>query len=444
MARRPLPHPEVAITDLRGLVTRDWHDFFRSLLEIVTGGGGGGGGGGGEDWINVKSHGAHGNDSNDDTSSVTAAINLALSTNRALYFPPGTYKITSPLPVIGSSGIYGSGSQDTILKCYFATGDFVTVAGNGNVIRDIGFRAGVTRTDGAMVRMQGVGGVIDSFFIDGGFIGLHLKGPGNKATNGTVQNATSHATAPFSGYISLDGLGSDTVLSNITTRNDNPYTSWPFFGVVMIDGAYQLANCDILQAINGVMVLPAAAGKTVYLLAANCWFDTHRDHCAVIQPGAGTTVGSANFTGCQFGASATASPTAANGVTIIQGAGASLGNVSIDNCLFLQYKQDFGSAVAMSATFADQALKVSNSMLGTRDANFFNGVAIGDGSAGTGFRDWDIIGNEIHAQATIGNTILVSDGSDRFIIADNRLYPFAPSNFAAPGNWLITDNIVIP
>lgn len=73
-----------------------------------------GGANGGADWINVKNFGAKGNGSHDDTTAIQNAINACTgnanpaTTTRtptaALYFPAGTYKVTSDLIIRSVSG----------------------------------------------------------------------------------------------------------------------------------------------------------------------------------------------------------------------------------------------------------------------------------------------------------------------------------------------------
>jgi hypothetical protein len=62
-------------------------------------------------WVNVKDHGALGDDSHDDTSAITAAI-AALPVGGTLYFPAGTYKITSTITVnVAGVVVLGDGSE---------------------------------------------------------------------------------------------------------------------------------------------------------------------------------------------------------------------------------------------------------------------------------------------------------------------------------------------
>lgn len=65
---------------------------------------------------NVLHYGANGGDSNDDTASIQAAVNAANSGDR-LYFPSGTYRLSSRIYVYGKSlSIYGAGSTSTTIR----------------------------------------------------------------------------------------------------------------------------------------------------------------------------------------------------------------------------------------------------------------------------------------------------------------------------------------
>ena len=80
---------------------------------IVDGtGGGGGGGGAATGFSNVKDFGAVGNGTTDDT----AAINSALQGGGAVYFPAGTYRVTSQITVENKGlHMYGDGQASRIL-----------------------------------------------------------------------------------------------------------------------------------------------------------------------------------------------------------------------------------------------------------------------------------------------------------------------------------------
>lgn len=70
----------------------------RVIVPLPTTGGGGGGGTVLSGWFNVKDYGALGNDSNNDTSAIQAAVN-ASTKGSVIYFPPGVYRISAPIIV---------------------------------------------------------------------------------------------------------------------------------------------------------------------------------------------------------------------------------------------------------------------------------------------------------------------------------------------------------
>ena len=102
-------------------ITDGTHDITGATKLTVTGGTVGGStpnatltvsGGSSLGWVNVKDYGALGDNSHDDTSDITAAIADLPATGGCLYFPAGTYKITSTLS-INKPGtlVLGDGSE---------------------------------------------------------------------------------------------------------------------------------------------------------------------------------------------------------------------------------------------------------------------------------------------------------------------------------------------
>jgi len=99
---------------------------------------------------NVKKYGAVGNQVVDDTTAIQNAINAAQATGGAVYFPAGTYKITSPLTIttttgdpgyrphllgegVGASGIYQATANQNAINIVSAgasmPNSYVTIAG---------------------------------------------------------------------------------------------------------------------------------------------------------------------------------------------------------------------------------------------------------------------------------------------------------------------------
>lgn len=66
--------------------------------------------------LSVKDFGAKGDGTTDDTAAINAAL-LAISSGGALYFPTGTYKITSAITIPTHIKLYGDGSGSTKINC---------------------------------------------------------------------------------------------------------------------------------------------------------------------------------------------------------------------------------------------------------------------------------------------------------------------------------------
>jgi len=89
-------------------LVQDYTQTFKTLNLITKG-----------PWVDVKAHGAIGDGSTDDTAAIQAAIDSygqetgATATGGVVYFPPGTYKVTSQLDMYSGVHIVGSGMQST-------------------------------------------------------------------------------------------------------------------------------------------------------------------------------------------------------------------------------------------------------------------------------------------------------------------------------------------
>ena len=162
-------------------------------------GGGGGFSVSGIQIINVKDYGAVGDNSNDDTSAINAAIaafnNASPST--PMYFPTGHYKITGNLTTITSSGmIFGSGVTSgqetgsgrlgsTVIQYNTGTGTAFTITAADLLIEDLTIRnnngttptagAGIAYTRAATIDQKGVLD-LNNVMVDGFYDGIDQQG----------------------------------------------------------------------------------------------------------------------------------------------------------------------------------------------------------------------------------------------------------------------------
>ncbi len=107
--------------------------------------------------IDVKADfGAAGDNSTNDTAAIQAALDAAyggggqtvpnFATNRPVFFPPGTYKITSPLTITNTNGawIFGAGRHTTTIRNTSSGSVFVTNGFSYGVVEKMRLEAGAS------------------------------------------------------------------------------------------------------------------------------------------------------------------------------------------------------------------------------------------------------------------------------------------------------------
>lgn len=151
----------------------------------------------GRPWVNVKTHyGATGDGSTDDTTAVQAAITALDSTGGIVYFPAGTYKVTTGLTstaanlaLVGDPGVGGWGAVGLGASVISVSGSIVGFTFNsaasstifrGPVIKDLVFSGTSSGTGGVLIKRANHWIVRDSSIT--GFTagyGVHSDGTGN-------------------------------------------------------------------------------------------------------------------------------------------------------------------------------------------------------------------------------------------------------------------------
>lgn len=103
-------------------------------------------------YASVKDYGAKGDGTTDDTTALQAAITDNL--NGAIFLPPGTYKVTSALSVVGSISIYGAGRDASTITWASTTMDVFDVQSATAVhFADLEFDGPSSATAGAMIKL---------------------------------------------------------------------------------------------------------------------------------------------------------------------------------------------------------------------------------------------------------------------------------------------------
>ena len=133
-----------------------------------------------QDVVSVRDFGAIGNSVTDDTAAIQAAATAAQALG-TLFFPPGTYLISSPISIVGSNrGIQGAGDSKSLI---YTTSNITmfeldnTAEMSSGVIQGIGFQANITGTRtsniGIRVKSSTTAWFAHWKFIDLRFIGVN-------------------------------------------------------------------------------------------------------------------------------------------------------------------------------------------------------------------------------------------------------------------------------
>lgn len=110
--------------------------------------------------VSVLDFGATGNGSTDDTAAIQAAMDSFASVGYGdLYFPKGTYKISSALVASFNGRIRGDGVGSSVITTTSTTASAIRVPYSGYIeITGLDFATSVTKAAGAAISIEGLGG----------------------------------------------------------------------------------------------------------------------------------------------------------------------------------------------------------------------------------------------------------------------------------------------
>lgn len=286
-----------------GTVARDLRD---KLTEVVS----------------VKDFGALGNNSADDTAAIQSAfdaVSSISSTGIALYFPPGTYKVSSTLTIPSVAGqglhIYGAGKSCTriIRDSSFISGDLFyagIISGflvSFLTISDMSIGSEVSQTSGAAIHLDDRKGVeIYNLMIFDEYKGIWLDGDVTYVNIHDVRYIQSAATAlKYAGIEFSGGIQAQNYLHNVAIQASNARTSalCLTYGILVktADGL-QITNCSSVATYD--MYIEAGDGQNVDdIFVVNSNFDQGRNHALVMTGVARTDskfYADIRFIGCHF------------------------------------------------------------------------------------------------------------------------------------------------
>jgi hypothetical protein len=154
----------------------------------------------GEFCVSVKSYGAVGDDNNDDTAEIQAAIDRVEARGGGwVFFPKGTYKISSSITT-DTVGVkfFGAGRGVSIIKNYSTTGNGITVALGSAVdckciIKDLSITANTTSSGGGISVSVGEKPVIHDVSVELHRTGINVAPTGAHVSNVFIDSTDDNA-----------------------------------------------------------------------------------------------------------------------------------------------------------------------------------------------------------------------------------------------------------
>jgi len=354
--------------------------------------------------VSVKDFGATGNGVTDDAAAIQAAHDSLGANGGELFFPDGTYIVSTVINITKSINIRGTGKVSTTIRTSSGTAQIFNVSVQSIFINNMRFNSSVTRTAGAFIQFttNGGRGSVKDFLMEDYYIGIQITASATvRIKDGTLSNG---ATSAGSTGILLDG-GNDHYIDNITM--DAPVGSQPAAGITVTQtGALNITNCDIIHHSNCLVIAPGNGESVSSVYVINSFFDNGVNGILITPTGTGIV------TRCHFISCWTSSQT---------GRGVFINNTGSGACSGIEF---IGHTAVLNAI---GGLQVE---LGAEDVNILGGFFAQNTGSGITFGntidDFKIIGVSSGAVAGgTGNTafgiLVFGTTHDRYTISHNHL-----------------------
>lgn len=159
--------------------------------------------------FDVKVYGALGNDATDDTTAIQSAITAAAS-GGIVYFPPGTYRVTSLTVSVAGVSLVGAGPFASIIRTTSTTANVLTLgnAGTpvipGSSVMNLTFDTAVTRTAGYFISISGQ----ESYVLSNLYLGaVSNNNPGNFDSGGGISFGTANPALAYVSDVTIETRG---------------------------------------------------------------------------------------------------------------------------------------------------------------------------------------------------------------------------------------------
>jgi hypothetical protein len=241
--------------------------------------------------VNVKNplYGAMGNGVADDTAAINAASAAAALTGQAVYFPGGTYKVSSTVVPASSQHWFGDSRNLSILQSNSPTGTIVSLSNPGVHLTNLGFSSSVVRTGGYFITISASDAKLKTLNLNTPFGGIQLNAGSISIDFDDVEVFNNIG----------DGINIASCL-NTLFRAVNIITGvCTTVGIRVLNaGDLTMMACALIGCPVNLQISPGAGQSVTSLKAAECFFDHATQQNVVIAPTANGAVYRCNFDGC--------------------------------------------------------------------------------------------------------------------------------------------------
>jgi len=359
--------------------------------------------------VSIAQFGAMGDSATDNLGAFNAAI-AALPFGGAIVIPPGDYVSSGPIVLPFGVSLRGSGRGASTLTMACNANPNITM-NTSCEISGLQIVGRGTQT-GAMVLMQGNGGVLRDFTMQNYFGGILIQGASSSAlaVGATIQGGNMFNPIVGGVGIGVDNFGGCMILDMVMAGPaSGPQPAASF--VIKNGDTLLLDNINATHH-GPFLVEPPASNNTYALMITNCLFDSNYDSSAASFLPAGNiidTVITNTWFGLSHGHGLVLSPTATG---VISG-------MEVTGCQFIG--NTGGSGININATGGAIVTGI-NIMGGRAEANSSNGAhLLGTGVLGVTFNGFRA-GNYGGRGPNGGAGILTAGSVDRYVITNCSLW----------------------
>ena len=254
-----------------------------------------------QEFVSVLDFGADQTGATDSTTAIQAAINAAIAEQCRLFFPKGTYLVSSVLTVTGTVWISGAGKYVTIVKTEQANASIFNFTGGGYAfeLSDMRLQGPPTPTSGSLITCACDSESIRDVALSNYYYGITAKGLVGiyEGVDLNLPATTSSVGVMVEGY--AGGLMIDKMMGyepNIT----------PEAGVMVTAcGALQISNSDIVKQGSNLLIIPGNSQIVSSVQCVNSYFDSAQIANINIVPATGGSVVRTYLTQCETSSSST-------------------------------------------------------------------------------------------------------------------------------------------